>query len=193
MLLEGNWTNKEIPTSFTGLKSLGEDDGNLITIKNGILNDDTYDINDGNQKLNTFPSVTHVLSENTIIPTIEAVVNKGDDSTPLGKLNSKLETEGNEIVEFTKIKGRTLQNLSKTKNGTLTYSPVPSSDFWISLAHSLKVNTDYTLIFDMTTNTLDTDFKLALQCENDILWKDITTQGKLGEFRYVIQISLYLL
>lgn len=184
-VFEGIFSYDNLPKYFTGLKSLGEDDGNLITIKNGILNDDTYDINDGNQKLNTFPSVTHVLSENTIIPTIEAVVNKGDDSTPLEKLNSKLETEGNEIVEFTKIKGRTLQNLSKTKNGTLTYSPVPSSDFWISLVHSLKANTDYTLIFDMTTNTLDASFKLALQYEDTVLWKNLTTQGKLGEFRYV--------
>ena len=153
MLLEGNWTNKEIPTSFTGLKSLGEDDGNLITIKNGILNDDTYDINDGNQKLNTFPSVTHVLSENTIIPTIEAVVNKGDDSTPLGKLNSKLETEGNEIVEFTKIKGRTLQNLFgadlpniQDSASRLQCSNVKNKDMYVSGTYTLVNLSDKMII-----------------------------------------------
>lgn len=122
MILEGDWTDKEIPEYFTGLKSLGEDDNNVVTVKNGILNDDTYDINDGNQKLNTFSSVTHVLSENTIIPTIEAVVNKGDDSTPLEKLNSKLETEGNEVIEFTKIKGKTIQNLWDNASTVVTIS-----------------------------------------------------------------------
>lgn len=111
MLLEGDWTNKEIPEFFTGLKSLGEDDGNLITIKNGILDDNTYDVNDGNQKLTTFPNTTHLLSDNVMIPKVEAVVKKGDQETPLEKLGTKLETDGTEIVEFTKIKGRTLQNI----------------------------------------------------------------------------------
>lgn len=153
IILEGDWTNKEIPEFFTGLKSLGEDDGNLITIKNGILNDDTYDINDGNQKLNTFPSVTHVLSENTIIPTIEAVVNKGDDSTPLEKLGSKLETEGNEVIEFTKIKGKTIQNLWDNASTVVTISTLYQRLCLSTM--ELVANKTYTLVVNVQGGAVD--------------------------------------
>lgn len=43
VFLEGDWTNKPLPKFFTGLKSLGEDEGNLIEVKTGILNESSYD------------------------------------------------------------------------------------------------------------------------------------------------------
>ena len=144
LFLEGDWTNKEIPEFFTGLKSLGEDDGNLVTVKNEILNDDTYDINDGNQKLNTFSEITHVVSENTIVPKVEAVVKKGEEETPLEKLGTKLETEGNELIEFTKIKGKTIQNLVIPSDigGSLT------TFYFLNKDHEsmLKPSTQYTMV-----------------------------------------------
>lgn len=185
MIVEGDLSNKEIPEFFTGLKSLGEDDGNLITIKNGILNDDTYDINDGNQKLLAFSEVTHINSTNTIIPTIEANVIKGEESTPLEKLGSKLETEGHEVIEFTKIKGKTIQNLSTLREGTLNFSPTPANSVFIDPTYTLKANTDYTIILNIKSNTLDSSFKLSLHAiDHSVFWEGINEHGKTGEFRF---------
>ena len=201
MILEDDWTNKEIPTLFTGLKSLGEDDGNLITIKNGILNDDTYDINDGNQKLLAFSEVTHVNSTNTIIPTIEANVIKGEESTPLEKLGSKLETEGHEVIEFTKIKGRTLQNIYPTMeqanfshlDGTIEgkyVSLVANGSFknaWIPLNKCvLKPSTTYTVFLDITKNSLDSESNLSQALtDNNCFNEDVTISASTsGLLRY---------
>lgn len=144
MVLEGDWTNKVLPEFFTGLKSLGEDEGNLVTVKNGVLNDNTYDPCDGNQKLNTFPNVTHVMCENTIIPEFTAEVKKDgakqSDVTAFGKLT----TEGVEQIEFTKIKGKTLQNLSHVRD--FDCGNAPSSN----TSPLLKPNTTYTFITRIT-------------------------------------------
>lgn len=157
LALEGDWTNKEIPEYFEGLKSLAEDDGNVVTIKNEILNDDTYDINDGNQKLLAFSEVTHVLSENTIIPTIEANVIKGEESTPLEKLGSKLETEGHEVIEFTKIKGKTIQNLVNVKDKQYTIGQNINAD----ICPTLKLDTWYTVLIYVSNNTLDAPIRFS--------------------------------
>lgn len=157
MILEGDWTNREIPEYFEGLKSLGEDDGNLITIKNEILNDDTYDINDGNQKLLAFSEVTHVNSTNTIIPTIEANVIKGEESTPLEKLGSKLETEGHEVIEFTKIKGKTIQNLVNVKDKQFTIG----QNINANICPTLKLDTWYTILIYVSNNTLDAPIRFS--------------------------------
>ena len=155
ILIEGTLTQ---PVEyFERLKSLGEDDGNLITIKNGILNDDTYDINDGNQKLLAFPNITHVNSTNTIIPTIEANVIKGEESTPLEKLGSKLETEGHEIIEFTKIKGRTMQNLVNVKDKRFTIGQYINAD----ICPTLKLDTWYTILVYVSNNTLDAPVRFS--------------------------------
>lgn len=164
-ILEGDYTNKEIPEFFTGLKSLGEDDNNLITIKNGILDKDTYDINDGNQKLNTFEDITHISSDNTIKPIVEAVIKNGEEETPLDSLNTKLETTGEEIIEFTKIKGKTIQNLAidgVANNNTFTYSnnicevSYSSSNLsGINFKKLLKPNTTYTYIINVITNSIN--------------------------------------
>ena len=111
MILEGDWSNKKIPTFFTGLKSLGEDDGNVVIAKNGILSNDSYDVNDIHHKLPALPTITHVNSTNLLTPTMEANILRGEESTPSGALPAKITTDGTEILRFTKIKGRTLQNL----------------------------------------------------------------------------------
>ena len=152
-ILEDDWTNKEMPTSFSGLKSLGEDDGSLITLKNGILSDDTYDINDGNQKLVSFPEVTHVSSTNSLIPKVEANVIKGEEITPLEKLGTKLVTDGTEVIEFTKIKGRTLQNLFgadlpniQDSASRLQCSNVKNKDMYVSGTYTLVNLSDKMII-----------------------------------------------
>lgn len=155
ILIEGTLTQ---PVEyFERLKSLGEDDGNLITIKNGILNDDTYDINDGNQKLLAFSEVTHVNSTNTIIPTIEANVIKGEESTPLEKLGSKLETEGHEVIEFTKIKGKTIQNLVNVKDKQYTIGQNINAE----ICPTLKLDTWYTVLIYVSNNTLDAPIRFS--------------------------------
>lgn len=179
MVLEGDWrTKKEIPDFFTGLKSLGEEEGNLITVKNGILDDYTYDVNDGNQKLKSFPSLTHVRSSNTLVPNnIEANLVSGSTTTPITKLGTNLTTTGNETIEFTKIKGRTLQNLvigdidsilgtsgigkidRETIGKFVKYTTVENGASYITckLKQSLsfiKSNTTYTIIFTILKNTI---------------------------------------
>lgn len=146
MILEGDYTNKNIPEFFTGLKSLGEDDNNLIAIKNGILDKDTYDINDGNQKLNTFEDITYISSDNTIKPIVEAVIKNGEEEIPLESLNTKIETTGEEIIEFTKIKGKTYHNLiTEVINDTTQYRPICKSTL-------IKPDTDYTIILINTSS-----------------------------------------
>lgn len=168
MILEDDWTNKEIPEFFTGLKSLGEDDNNLLAIKNGILDKDTYDINDGNQKLNTFEDVTYVSSDNTIKPIVEAVIKNGEEETLLESLNTKLETTGEEIIEFAKIKGKTIQNLIKNTSwivvpeNSLAYMEIdwsllkPSTNYtYIVLNPSQKINLNNAYIGNNFTNASD--------------------------------------
>ena len=159
MVLEGDWTNKEIPDFFTGLKSLGEEEGNLITVKNGILDDHTYDVNDGNQKLKSFPSLTHVKSLNTLVPNnIKANLVSGSTTTPITKLGTNLTTTGNETIEFTSIKGRTLQNLVNFYRKTYTAG---GSNISSNIATSLKTETWYTLIVEVTNNTLNAPIKFS--------------------------------
>ena len=113
MVLEGDWTNKEIPEYFTGLKSLGEDEGNLIEVKTGILNESSYDPDTGNAKLKTMPGTNNFILNNHIHPNIEAQLKRGN--VKLSDINDCIRLDdllGDEIVEVTKIKGKTLQNLA---------------------------------------------------------------------------------
>lgn len=204
MALEGDWTNKEIPEFFTGLKSLGEDDGNLVTVKNGILNDNTYDINDGNQKLATFPQVTHVLSENTVIPEIQAKVKKGEEVTEsFDKLGTKLTTEGIEEIEFSSIRGRTIQNCYpiiatesfNSLHGTVSNGYVTlqgNADYqnaFIPVTKCLiKPNTNYTMIVNVTENTLTKDFILTSTNSTDVFKRSVAKvlKGKTGTQRFLV-------
>lgn len=168
ILLEGDWTNKEIPEYFEGLKSLGEEEHNLIEVKTGVIDENTHDPCDGNVKLSTAPNVTHVMSDNTIIPTIEAEVKRGDtklyDLTKFGKL----ETVGDETIELTKIKGRTLQNLWKclknTPNNSYTINKVSSDRLFSKhdTVYTLKEGTIYTVIFTLYNVTGDTSNKVSI-------------------------------
>lgn len=167
MILEGDWTNREIPEYFEGIKSLGEDDGNAIILQSCSGSDSIYDPIQGNAKVDTFSGDTHVMSENNIIlPNIEAKLQRGDtlisDVTTFGTLK----TEGNEIIEFSKIKGKTVQNLATYKsksNGVIYNSNEDSYDLPYTLenlggvdyTNLLKPNTKYTLILNVISNTIN--------------------------------------
>lgn len=177
--LEGDWTNKEIPEYFEGLKSLGEEEHNLIEVKTGVIDENTYDPCDGNIKLSTAPNVTHVMSDNTIIPTIEAEVKRGE--TKLSDLTAfgKLETVGDETIKVNKVKGRTLQNLHKPYLYSFAISGAESGTDFTTVekvneitinrltntaprytyvncgkidASKLKPNTKYTVVFEEVEN-----------------------------------------
>lgn len=204
VILEGDWTNKEIPAFFTGHKSLGEDDGNLITVKNGILSDDTYDINDGNQKLTTVPQVTYVLSKNTIIPKIQANVKRGEEVIKsLNELGTKLTTDGTEEIEFIKIKGRTIQNCypiiatdsfnhlhGTVSNGYVTLQGSANyQNAFIPMTKCLiKPNTTYTMVVNVIENTLIKDFILASNNPTDVFKKSETKvlKGKTGTHKFLV-------
>lgn len=120
MVLEGDWLNKELPEYFNGLKSLGEDKS-LIVVKNSILNTSSYDPSTGNTKLNTTKGVNYITSHNLIVPTIEAQVKRGNEKLSDLNVFSKLDDmQGNEIIEFSKIKGKTIQNLVELSNAVLS-------------------------------------------------------------------------
>lgn len=204
MALEGDWINKDIPEFFVGLKSLGEDDGNLVTVKNGILNDNTYDINDGNQKLTTFPQVTHVYSKNTVTPQVIANIKRGDVIiNPLDELGTKLTTEGIEEIEFSSIKGRTIQNCYPTiatdsfnsLHGTISNGYVTlqgNADYqnaFIPVTKCLiKPNTNYTMILDVKENTLTKDFILTSTNPTDVFKRSVAKvpKGKTGTQRFLV-------
>lgn len=151
VILEGDWTNKPLPKYFTGLKSLGEDEGNLITVKNGILNESSYDPDTGTPKLNTVSGANYITSDNLIMPTIEGQVKRGEtkvsDLADFGKIDNLV---GDEVVDFTKIKGRTLQNLvnqnANLQNYKLTGYYV---DRVLCDLSKLKQNVTYTLIYTL--------------------------------------------
>lgn len=142
MLIKGDWTNKPIPGFFTELKSLGEDEGNLIEVKNGILNESSYNPSTGNAKLTTVSGANYITSDNNIMPNIEAQIKRGDsklsDLTNFGGIDNLV---GDEKIEFTKIKGRTIQNLiQSTSNNTTIYYDICRSSL-------IKPNTTYTILF----------------------------------------------
>lgn len=167
MVLEGDWTNKEIPEYFVGLKSLGEDEGNLITVKTGILDESSYDPSTGNAKLNTVSGLNYISSDNLITPEIEAQVKRGQtklsDVTKLGKIDNML---GDEVVEFNRIKGRSIQNFL----GHVVECSSKSQyidNYWVAkvdtkgVSHrgwfrfeNIKTSTQYTLCYRIKTNTL---------------------------------------
>lgn len=114
ILLVGDWSTK-LPDYFLGLKSVGEDENNLLELKMLTIDKDIYDPCSGNVKLSSAPNVTHVMTGNAISPTFEAEVKIG--GLKVSNLNEfkKLDTQGDETIEFTKVKGKTLQNLIKNK------------------------------------------------------------------------------
>ena len=145
MILEGDWTNKPLPKYFTGLKSVGEDES-LITVKNSILNESSYDPSTGTPKLNTVSGTNYISSDNLLMPTIEGQVKRGEakvsDLTSFGKVGSLV---GDEILELTKIKGRTLQNLLEktTRKQFNGYVYQPITQRGINL---IKPSTTYTIL-----------------------------------------------
>lgn len=170
MILEGDWTeSKYLPDYFEGLSSLGESEYNLIKVKNGIIQYPTYNPISGNQKLNTFTTNTRVISENTIIPEFVAEIKR--DGNKISDLSGfgKIETVGDENIEFINIKGRTLENLIKSETVPIildaisTSSVIDRGDYYditfgigqtypqtrskLSFHHNLKPNTVYTLIY----------------------------------------------
>ena len=218
IVLEGDWTDKEIPQYFTGLKSLGEDEGNLITVKNAILNESSYDPDTGTPKLNTVSGANYITSENLIMPTIEAQVKRGEtklsDLNAFGKVDNLV---GDEVVDFTKIKGRTLQNLLKDgfKNWGMSVSgdntitkenykliinkPDTSAQCTLVLSKTkvhLKPSTKYTAIAKISNNTLTSAFNLVHCYESIMLTKNACTVDVgfngvyIGSFTTIADLSL---
>ena len=170
MILEGDWTeSKYLPDYFEGFSSLGESEYNLIKVKNGIIQYPTYNPISGNQKLNTFTTNTCVISENTIIPEFAAEIKRGGNKISDLSGFGKIETVGDENIEFINIKGRTLENLIKSETVPIildaisTSSVIDRGDYYditfgigqtypqtrskLSFHHNLKPNTVYTLIY----------------------------------------------
>lgn len=213
MVLEGDWTNKPIPKFFTGLKSLSEDEGNLVEVKTGILNESSYDPSTGTPKLNTVSGANYVASDNLIIPNIEAQVKRGDnklsDLTSFKKVDNLV---GDEKIEFTKLKGRTIQNLCtgyKSKgNDTVSVTSTdvtitnPTVAVAVNFKALLKPSTTYTLLFRIINKTLsqslcvdlfpDTLQELGSYDSMGIYKKVFTTESDITSFdslRYYVRSS----
>ena len=174
MILEGDCTGfNYVPEYFSGLSSLGESEYNLIKVKNGIIDKTTYNPISGNQKLKALPDVSHIKSENLIIPEIVAEVKRGEDKLSDLTEFSKLETTGDETIEFTNIKGRTLQNLINNGTNITSYTNTrctiikfnsgikatntetitSSTSYYFNKNNcSIKPNTVYTVIYNLDYN-----------------------------------------
>ena len=189
MILEGDWTGfNYVPEYFSGLSSLGESEYNLIKVKNGIIDKTTYNPISGNQKLKALPDVSHIKSENLIIPEIVAEVKRGE--VKLSDLTefTKLETVGDETIEFTNIKGRTLQNLSTVKSANISNSTniVSGMSAGITIPPTqsiLKANTTYTLIFTLASTSLDKGLKLSLINGDTVIYPGVTFNNGVGIYR----------
>lgn len=135
IILEGDWTNKKMPSYFEGLKGLGEDENNLIEVKNCILNESSYDPDTVNLKLNTVKGSNYLLSDNALMPQVESQVKRGSnkllDQNSFGQIESVL--VGDETIEFNKVKGRTIQNLHSKARYNL-------------VQNGLTENIDYSLV-----------------------------------------------
>ena len=151
MVLEGDWTNLKLPKYFEGLKSLSEDENNLVGVKNSILTESSYDPSIGNVKLKLSAGDNHILSTNLIKPQIEAELkrdlSKLSDITSFKKLDSLV---GDEHINFVKIKGKTLHNICPPHYISYTstndfdgYNPVKSN------YELVKPNTEYTLFVNV--------------------------------------------
>ena len=205
VILEGDWINKPLPKFFTGLKSLGEDEGNLIEVKTGILNPSSYDPSTGNVKLNTVSGTNYVSCDNLIMPEIEAQIKRGEnklsDLTALGKVENLV---GDEKVDFIKIKGRTIQNLLKVdssnydfvnpsitiSDGVITAPAIGDyNSFNIRSNNLFKPSTKYTLVVNVISNTLTNRCYIATSYSNVVF--DITTSSwidskQVGLFKFLL-------
>ena len=164
MIVEGDWTNKQLPY-FDGLKSLGEDES-LITVKNAILNDSSYDPSTGNARVKVHSGTNYFISENKMIPNIEGKLINDTTSSSLTSFSTLTNMGGNEKIEVSKLKGRTLCNLIGTvKSANSSYWNSNSVCFFVNspsgsqpallfnLLRNLKPNTTYTLITTVASIT----------------------------------------
>lgn len=190
ILLQGDFTDKEQPEYFLGIKSLGELENNVVEVKTEVLDTKTYDPCTGNVKLSSAPNVTHVMTDNAIRPTFVAEVKRGEAKVSDLTEFKKLDTQGNETIDFTKIKGKTLQNLAIHKDiqystsgvgGGLTFTKLSNGAKWIVTDNTkasyrtvrlnqqdkLKPNTVYTLIFDVTKDDFNVMQRLTIAGSTD--------------------------
>lgn len=189
ILLVGDWSTK-LPDYFLGLKSVGEDENNLLELKMLTIDKDIYDPCSGNVKLSSAPNVTNVMTDNAISPTFEAEVKRGETKVSDLTEFKKLDTQGNETIDFTKIKGKTLQNLAIHKDiqystsgvgGGLTFTKLSNGAKWtvkdnskasyrtvrLNQQDKLKPSTVYTLIFDVTKDDFNVMQRLTIAGSTD--------------------------
>ena len=125
VLLEGEVPSNEIPKYLEGLKSLGEDNNNLIEVKNSILNFDSYDPTTGNLKLNALSGKNNILSKNLIQPKVVAQIKRGESNLgTINDFNTPKDLVGDEVIEFTSIQGQTFNNLHSAQNYEIAKSGI---------------------------------------------------------------------
>ena len=168
VLLEGDWTNYDIPNLPLGLSSLGDLDNNIITAKSKVLSPNQHDPKLGNVKLPSVQGSNFIHSENLIPPKVSFDVKREESvissHTSLGEIPN---LQGGETHFFKEIKGRTLQNLVSGVycsqpgvqfNGTNSFTinlPTDGTNphFRVNLYYKgLKANSTYTIVFDYESN-----------------------------------------
>lgn len=189
-ILEGDWTNKEIPGHFIGLKSLGEDEGNIIEVKNSILNESSYDPNTGNIKLKAKEGINYLGCNNLIEPDIEAQIKRLDtklsDVTTIDKIDNLV---GDEIIEFTKIKGKTLHNLIDYDSSSQpTYTSSSATVDWLIKHNVLKANTEYSII-NLTGKRVKCNINKAKS--GDYITTKVIEVGATVTFNYPEEVRIH--
>lgn len=206
LLLEGDLTNENTPKYFQGLKSVAEDENNILTVKNGILEPTTYDPYYGSLKLEATEDNTYLACDNDILPDIKANLKKVDSSVVAPEINtySKITnaTKG-DTLDFSEIKGRTLQNLieitpsnivTANENVTLDNGQIVArassqyNGFPIATNLLFKPGTTYTLIAYVSHNTLNGRCYMTSTGE-EAIFDDVTyiSAGQTGVIKQVLR------
>ncbi len=168
----------------TKVKDLTEDD--IPNIKASKIMDigTAATKNIGNKKdnipiLNEEGKLDEVILPESIMQKVNTLENKvlKNELTPIetDSVLTKLPNCIGEYVHNMQIKGRTLQNICKTKGGTIK----PNGSLALGLTYMFKQNTIYTLIVNSKANSLDGTIKIVLETPN-IYPGVIVNKGEIG-------------
>ena len=143
------WEEQLRGKAITGVKSLGENTNNSITVENNLLEEGTYVHELQNHILPTHPEVTHVTwGEDVVIPPeVEIELKRGEEVVQtITQLPVKLETTGEEKLHVKTMKGQTLVNICSLSSSLTVEAKTPNSTT-INNTSLLKTSTKYLIMF----------------------------------------------
>lgn len=127
MILEGDWTGKEIPEYFEGIKSVGEAEGNKISILSHGKN--LFDINDKFTLRGSGDGTT----EQVIIYDYFSYLEKGKNYTFSCKTDGVWGFNGSDTVEAYLLKDKKTDNLIQIRTNPYTFTCNVTGKYYLRL------------------------------------------------------------